>query len=104
MIAQEDYDFITAYELTRTKQDRDALLDSNKMQCARTMINFVTTVAKDQNVRYILTLLDDMIMVSVPLFHLFFHALPKDYQLFLSLCNFMVIFFSSHPVVIDQLI
>lgn len=65
MIAQEDYDFITAYEASKTKQDRDALLESNKMQCARTMINFITTVAKDQNVRYILTLLDDMIMVSV---------------------------------------
>lgn len=70
MIAQEDYDFIMAYEASKTKQDRDALLEGNKMQCARTMINFITTVAKDQNVRYVLTLLDDMIMVSVPMLHL----------------------------------
>ncbi|VDN32127.1 unnamed protein product [Gongylonema pulchrum] len=63
MIAQEDYNFITAYEATKTKQDRDTLLDNNKTQCARTMINFITTVAKDQNVRYVLTLLDDMILV-----------------------------------------
>ncbi|MCP9265102.1 V-type proton ATPase subunit H [Dirofilaria immitis] len=65
MIAQEDYDFITAYEVSKTKQDRDILLENNKNQCARTMINFITTVAKDQNVRYVLTLLDDMILVSV---------------------------------------
>ncbi|EFO25176.2 vacuolar h ATPase 15 [Loa loa] len=72
MIAQEDYDFITSYEASKTKQDRDILLESNKMQCARTMISFITTVAKDQNVRYVLTLLDDMIMEDksrVEIFH-----------------------------------
>lgn len=63
MIAQEDYNFITAYEATKSKQDRDTLLESNKNQCARTMINFITTVAKDQNVRYVLTVLDDMLQV-----------------------------------------
>ncbi|VDN56801.1 unnamed protein product [Dracunculus medinensis] len=74
MIAQEDYNFITAYEATKSKQDRDTLLESNKNQCARTMINFITTVAKDQNVRYVLTVLDDMLQedkTRVDLFHAF---------------------------------
>ncbi|VIO89963.1 Uncharacterized protein BM_BM5791 [Brugia malayi] len=72
MITQEDYDFITSYEMSKTKQSRDELLESNKMQCAQTMISFITTVAKDHNVRYILTLLDDMIMEDksrVEIFH-----------------------------------
>ncbi|VDN07424.1 unnamed protein product [Thelazia callipaeda] len=72
MIAQEDYNFITAYEATKTKQDRDILLQNNKAECARTMIIFITTVAKDQNVRYVLTLLDDMILEDrsrVEIFH-----------------------------------
>uniref|UniRef100_A0A0M3HXI0 V-type proton ATPase subunit H n=2 Tax=Ascaris TaxID=6251 RepID=A0A0M3HXI0_ASCLU len=72
MIAQEDYNFITAYEAAKSKGDRDALLESTKQQCARTMINFITTVAKDQNVRYVLTLLDDMLQEEksrVEIFH-----------------------------------
>ncbi|EJW85443.1 V-type proton ATPase subunit H [Wuchereria bancrofti] len=72
MITQEDYDFITSYEMSKTKQGRDELLENNKTQCARTMISFITTVAKDHNVRYILTLLDDMIMEDksrVEIFH-----------------------------------
>ncbi|VDK77408.1 unnamed protein product [Onchocerca ochengi] len=72
MIVQEDYDFITAYEALKTKQDRDVFLENNKNQCARTMINLITTVAKDQNVRYVLTLMDDMILEDksrVEIFH-----------------------------------
>ncbi|VDO43274.1 unnamed protein product, partial [Onchocerca flexuosa] len=72
MIVQEDYDFITAYEALKTKQDRDVFLENNKNQCARTMINLITTVAKDQNVRYVLTLVDDMILEDksrVEIFH-----------------------------------
>ncbi|KAK6058238.1 hypothetical protein COOONC_04195 [Cooperia oncophora] len=30
-------------------------------QAARTIVNLITNVAKDQNVRYVLTLLDDML-------------------------------------------
>ncbi|MFH4975604.1 hypothetical protein AB6A40_002313 [Gnathostoma spinigerum] len=73
MIAQEDYNFISAYEAAQTKADRDHLLEANDgMNCARTMISFITTVAKDQNVRYVLTILDDMLQEDksrVKIFH-----------------------------------
>lgn len=86
MIAQEDYSFITAYEAAKTKQERDALLESNKAQCARTMINFITTVAKDQNVRYVLTLLDDMILVSFMCFFTYMQMRNALWTSSLSLC------------------
>lgn len=63
MIEQEDYNFISAYESAKSKADRDALLKSNEEQCARTLINLITTVAKDENVRYVLTLFDDLLQV-----------------------------------------
>lgn len=33
-------------------------------QAVRTVVNLITNVAKDQNVRYVLTLLDDMLQVG----------------------------------------
>lgn len=72
MIEQEDYSFITAYETAKSKADRDGLLASNEEQCARTLINLITTVAKDENVRYVLTLFDDLLQEDkrrVKIFH-----------------------------------
>lgn len=63
MIPQEDYNFITAYEAAKNKEERDSVLANNDAngQAAKTIVNLITNVAKDQNVRYVLTLLDDML-------------------------------------------
>lgn len=62
MIPQDDYNFITAYEQTKG-DERKALLDKYKGQCARTFLGLMTTVAKVQTVRYVLTIIDDMLHV-----------------------------------------
>ncbi|PAV73019.1 hypothetical protein WR25_13439 [Diploscapter pachys] len=66
MIPQDDYNFITAYEAARTKEERDKVLAQYDAsgQAVRTIVNLITNVAKDQNVRYVLTLLDDMLQMS----------------------------------------
>lgn len=63
MIPQEDYNFITAYEAARSKSERDHVLNQNDEngQAARTIVNLLNNVAKDQNVRYVLTIFDDML-------------------------------------------
>lgn len=68
MIPQEDFNFVTAYEGAKSRAERTELLEKNKGQCARTFINLITNVAKDQNVRYVLTLLDDMLQVFIFVF------------------------------------
>lgn len=74
MIPQEDYNFITAYESAKSKEERDQVLAANDAngQAAKTIVNLITQVAKDQNVRYVLTLFDDMLQEEksrVEIFH-----------------------------------
>uniref|UniRef100_A0A8R1DX72 V-type proton ATPase subunit H n=1 Tax=Caenorhabditis japonica TaxID=281687 RepID=A0A8R1DX72_CAEJA len=73
IIQQDDYTFITSYENAKTKEERDQVLAANDAngKAAKTMAN-LTQAAKDQNVRYVLTLFDDMLQedkARVELFH-----------------------------------
>ncbi|GMT33479.1 hypothetical protein PFISCL1PPCAC_24776, partial [Pristionchus fissidentatus] len=63
MIPQEDFNFLTAYEGARSKDERDRVLRENDEngQAVKTIVNLLNNVAKDQNVRYVLTLFDDML-------------------------------------------
>lgn len=61
MIPQDDYNFITAYEGAKNQEERRHLLEKSRSQCARTLLNLMSNVAKDQTVRYVLTLIDDML-------------------------------------------
>lgn len=80
MIPQDDYNFITAYENAKTKQDRDAVIEANDAngQAARTFVSLITNVAKDQNVRYVLTLLDDMLQEDKSRVEIFHSAARKQ--------------------------
>ncbi|CAI4228682.1 unnamed protein product [Auanema sp. JU1783] len=74
MVPQEDYNFFTAYEAAKNKEERDAVLKANDEngQAVKTIVNLITNVAKDQNVRYVLTVLDDMLQEDknrVEIFH-----------------------------------
>lgn len=63
LIPQEEYNFISAYEVAKNKQERDEVLNRDPNSAARAMISLITDVAKDQIIRYILTLFDDMLQV-----------------------------------------
>ncbi|KAK0404328.1 hypothetical protein QR680_017396 [Steinernema hermaphroditum] len=72
LIQQEDYNFIVAYENARSKAERDDVIARDPAQTARSIISLVTTVAKDQNIRYVLTLFDDLLQEDksrVDIFH-----------------------------------
>uniref|UniRef100_A0A1I7TC11 V-type proton ATPase subunit H n=1 Tax=Caenorhabditis tropicalis TaxID=1561998 RepID=A0A1I7TC11_9PELO len=74
MIQQDDYTLVTSYENAKSKEERDQVIAANDAngQLAKTMANLITQVAKDQNVRYVLTLFDDMLQEDksrVEIFH-----------------------------------
>lgn len=59
MILQEDYDIITGVEVPGP--GRDELLVSQRYQVARTFLNLLGHISKDQTIQYILTLVDDIL-------------------------------------------
>lgn len=59
MILQEDYDIITGVEVPGA--GRDELLVSQRYQVARTFLNLLGHISKDQTIQYILTLVDDIL-------------------------------------------
>jgi len=62
MISQEDYNFIVAFD-NADAANREALLKDNRSQCARTFLNLLGHVSKDQTIQYILIMIDDMLQV-----------------------------------------
>jgi V-ATPase subunit H. len=62
MISQDDYNFIVAFDNADTAS-RDALLKDNRSQCAKTFLNLLGHVSKDQTIQYILIMIDDMLQV-----------------------------------------
>lgn len=71
MISQEDYNFICNFDTTDS-QKREELLKANRLQCAKTFLNLLGHISKDQTLQYILVLVDDMIQedrTRVEIFH-----------------------------------
>lgn len=66
MIPQDDYNFITAYEASSVAE-RGAILEKGSDKAARTLLNLMTNVSKEATVRYVLTIIDDMLQVTLPL-------------------------------------
>ena len=62
MISKEDYDFIAAFDSSDTKT-RENKLKENSHQAAKTFLNLLGHVSKDQTIQYILTMIDDMLQV-----------------------------------------
>ncbi|XP_069705697.1 V-type proton ATPase subunit H isoform X2 [Periplaneta americana] len=60
MISQEDYSFIVAFD-NADAAGREALLRDNRNQCAKTFLNLLGHVSKDQTIQYILIMIDDML-------------------------------------------
>lgn len=62
MISKEDYDFIAAFDSCDAKT-RENELKENPHQAAKTFLNLLSHVSKDQTIQYILTMIDDMLQV-----------------------------------------
>jgi V-type H+-transporting ATPase subunit H len=62
MISQEDYTFIVAFD-NADAASREGLLRDNRSQCAKTFLNLLGHVSKDQTIQYILIMIDDMLQV-----------------------------------------
>ncbi|XP_042889132.1 V-type proton ATPase subunit H-like isoform X1 [Penaeus japonicus] len=59
MISQEDYEVIVGVD--QPGQMRETLLTSHRYQVARTFMNLLGHISKDQTIQYILTLVDDIL-------------------------------------------
>nr|CAD7456256.1 unnamed protein product [Timema tahoe] len=60
MISQEDYTFIVSFD-NADSATRESLLKDNRNQCAKTFLNLLGHVSKDQTIQYILIMIDDML-------------------------------------------
>jgi len=60
MISQEDFDFISRFDNSDPKS-REALIQENPLQCAKTFYNLLGHISKDQTIQYLLTLVDDFL-------------------------------------------
>ncbi|KAH0564450.1 V-type proton ATPase subunit H isoform X3 [Cotesia glomerata] len=60
MISQEDYDFIVGFD-TSDPAVKDAKLKQNPGQAAKTFLNLLSHISKDQTIQYILVMIDDML-------------------------------------------
>jgi V-type H+-transporting ATPase subunit H len=80
LVPQEEYNFIVAYEAAKTKVERDAVLNRDRNSTARCIINLITDVAKDQLIRYVLTVFDDLLQEDksrVEIFHDYARKMKK---------------------------
>ena len=79
MISQEDYNFVVAFDVTdATKRER--LLKSQRLQCAKTFLNLLGHVSRDQTLQYILVLVDDMLQVTGNVFPAMFEPHSLNLQ------------------------
>lgn len=62
MITQEDFNFIKPLDAADSAT-REAILKENRTQCAKTFLNLLLHVSKDQTIQYILVLIDDLLQV-----------------------------------------
>lgn len=61
MISEQDFNIIQAYDREKTSVSRQAVLDQFQEDCAWTFMQLMTRISKEQTVRYVLTLVDDML-------------------------------------------
>lgn len=66
MISQEDFNFIKPLDAADAAT-REAILKENRTQCAKTFLNLLGHVSKDQTIQYILIMIDDLLQVKASL-------------------------------------
>uniref|UniRef100_A0A5S6QYB9 V-type proton ATPase subunit H n=1 Tax=Trichuris muris TaxID=70415 RepID=A0A5S6QYB9_TRIMR len=79
MITQEDFNFITQYESCKG-EERKSLLGKNPAQCAKTFISLMSNISKDQTVRFVLIMIDDMLQEDRSRVSIFVNYARKEKQ------------------------
>jgi V-type H+-transporting ATPase subunit H len=64
MITQDDFNFISRFDSADGK-GREALIRENPAQLAKTFFSLLSKISKDTTLQYLLTLLDDLLQVSL---------------------------------------
>ncbi|KAF6098634.1 ATPase H+ transporting V1 subunit H [Phyllostomus discolor] len=72
MISAEDCEFIQRFEMKRSPEEKQEMLQTEGSQCAKTFINLMTHISKEQTVQYILTMVDDMLQENHQRVSIFF--------------------------------
>uniref|UniRef100_UPI00358F269E V-type proton ATPase subunit H n=1 Tax=Myxine glutinosa TaxID=7769 RepID=UPI00358F269E len=74
MISHEDMAFIKRFQISSHEQ-RHALLDKEGFMCAKTFLNLMTHISREQTVQFVLTLVDDILQENHSRVQIFFdHA------------------------------
>jgi len=60
MISQEDFSFISRYDVANVA-DREKIVEENPLQSAKTFYSLLGHISKDQTIQYLLTLVDDFL-------------------------------------------
>jgi len=64
MITQDDFNFISRFDTADAKV-REGLIRENPAQLAKTFFSLLSKISKDTTLQYLLTLLDDLLQVSL---------------------------------------
>ncbi|XP_060680324.1 V-type proton ATPase subunit H isoform X3 [Hemiscyllium ocellatum] len=76
MISGEVCEFIKKFEAARS-EDKQRILDNEGHQCAKTFLNLMAHISKEQTVQYILTMIDDMLQENHNRVNIFFDYAKK---------------------------
>uniref|UniRef100_A0A669DJ48 V-type proton ATPase subunit H n=1 Tax=Oreochromis niloticus TaxID=8128 RepID=A0A669DJ48_ORENI len=76
MISTEDCEFIKKFEVASSDQ-KQVILTNEGHQCAKTFLNLMAHISKEQTVQYILTLIDDTLQENHQRVNIFFDYAKK---------------------------
>ncbi|XP_038838865.1 V-type proton ATPase subunit H, partial [Salvelinus namaycush] len=76
MISAEDCEFIKKFEVADS-EGKQTILTNQGHQCARTFLNLMAHISKEQTVQYILTLIDDTLQENHQRVNIFFDYAKK---------------------------
>uniref|UniRef100_A0A3B3BV72 V-type proton ATPase subunit H n=1 Tax=Oryzias melastigma TaxID=30732 RepID=A0A3B3BV72_ORYME len=76
MISAEDCEFIKKFEMA-SSEDKQVILAKEGHQCAKTFLNLMAHISKEQTVQYILTLIDDTLQENHQRVNIFFDYAKK---------------------------
>uniref|UniRef100_A0AAQ5X5U7 V-type proton ATPase subunit H n=1 Tax=Amphiprion ocellaris TaxID=80972 RepID=A0AAQ5X5U7_AMPOC len=76
MISAEDCEFIKKFEVANS-EEKQVILTNEGHQCAKTFLNLMAHISKEQTVQYILTLIDDTLQENHQRVNIFFDYAKK---------------------------
>ncbi|XP_051944138.1 V-type proton ATPase subunit H isoform X2 [Hippocampus zosterae] len=76
MISAEDCEFIKKFEVANS-EEKQVILTNEGHQCAKTFLNLMAHISKEQTVQYILTLIDDTLQENHQRVSIFFDYAKK---------------------------